>query len=170
MDTLDRLIEHDAWTTRQLLMLCHDHVDEASFTHTFEMGPGSLRDTFAHTIGTMEYWAERISDSPEKSLSCDRMVGQPMTPGTLLSRLDQAAIRLRRVAEDVRDSGRLDEMMLVFFEGGSYTFTRGIALVHVCTHGMHHRAQIINMLRQLGIDHGIEGDAISWEHAMCGPL
>jgi uncharacterized damage-inducible protein DinB len=29
---------------------------------------------------------------------------------------------------------------------------RGAVLTHVTTHGMHHRAQCVNMLRQLGAD------------------
>ena len=33
----------------------------------------------------------------------------------------------------------------------TYTFTRGVTLVHVCTHGTHHRAQCINMLRHLNV-------------------
>ncbi|MCH7793309.1 MAG: hypothetical protein IID31_13640, partial [Planctomycetes bacterium] len=33
----------------------------------------------------------------------------------------------------------------------SYSFTRGGVLTHVATHGMHHRAQCLNMFRSLGI-------------------
>ena len=32
-----------------------------------------------------------------------------------------------------------------------YRFTRGVALVHIATHGMHHRAQCMNMIRHLGL-------------------
>ena len=34
--------------------------------------------------------------------------------------------------------------------GRTIQLTRGAVLVHVTTHGMHHRAQCLNMLRQLG--------------------
>jgi uncharacterized damage-inducible protein DinB len=36
-------------------------------------------------------------------------------------------------------------------EGKVYQFTRGAVLTHVTTHGMHHRAQCLNMLKQLGV-------------------
>ena len=147
MDILDRLLGHDAWTTRELLQLCQNRVDESAFQKSFAIGPGSLHDTFVHIIGTMEYWADRISDRPDESRTCDRMVGERHSPAALRPMLDAAAEGLRRVAEDVRDSGRLDEIMQVTFEARDCRFTRGSALVHVCTHGMHHRAQIINMLQ-----------------------
>jgi DNA-binding FadR family transcriptional regulator len=39
----------------------------------------------------------------------------------------------------------------------------GGAIVHIVTHGMHHRAQLLYMLRLLGVQNLIEGDALSWE-------
>ena len=33
----------------------------------------------------------------------------------------------------------------------SYTFTRAEVLTHVATHGAHHRAQCLNILRHLGV-------------------
>jgi uncharacterized damage-inducible protein DinB len=32
-----------------------------------------------------------------------------------------------------------------------YFFTRGAVITHVTTHGMHHRAQCLNMLKHLGV-------------------
>lgn len=34
--------------------------------------------------------------------------------------------------------------------GKTWSFTRGAVVTHVTTHGMHHRAQCVNMLRRLG--------------------
>ncbi|MBT8485125.1 MAG: DinB family protein [Phycisphaerales bacterium] len=160
MSTLDQLLAHDAWTTQRLLEACGD-LDNERLDRVFDMGPGTVRSTFIHIIGTMEHWADRIAErirtqpAPDPSATID----------DLKRRLEAAAAALRTVAEDVRSSGRGREMMEVTYEGTCYRFTRGIALVHVATHGMHHRAQIINMLRRLGVDHGIEGDAIEWELA-----
>ena len=49
MDLLDRLLAHDAWTTRQLLMACQDLPDEA-LDREFDIDHGSLRQTFAHML------------------------------------------------------------------------------------------------------------------------
>jgi uncharacterized damage-inducible protein DinB len=43
-----------------------------------------------------------------------------------------------------------------------FRFSRRTALVHVCTHGAHHRAQALNMLRHLGVEELPEVDAITW--------
>lgn len=46
-------------------------------------------------------------------------------------------------------------------------FEIGAALVHVTTHGMHHRAQCLNMLRHLGVpgisDRLPEIDPLDWQ-------
>jgi uncharacterized damage-inducible protein DinB len=46
--------------------------------------------------------------------------------------------------------------------GRSYTFTRGGVLTHVTTHGMHHRAQALNMLRQLGVEMLPPSAVVEW--------
>ena len=48
-----------------------------------------------------------------------------------------------------------------------YTFTRGTVLVHLCTHGTHHRAQCLNMLRHLNVprlsDKLPDPSAVDWQ-------
>jgi uncharacterized damage-inducible protein DinB len=44
----------------------------------------------------------------------------------------------------------------------TYTFTRGGVLTHVLTHGMHHRAQCLNMLRQLGVAPLPSSSVVEW--------
>ena len=72
----------------------------------------------------------------------------------------------RRTPEEIRalleeswrelsaEAGRrpLDEMVnRRLRDGRTVVLTRGAVLTHVTTHGMHHRAQCLNMLRQLGV-------------------
>ncbi len=51
--------------------------------------------------------------------------------------------------------------------GQTGRFTLGAALVHVTTHGMHHRAQCLNMLRHQGVpgisDRLPEIDPLDWQ-------
>src|SRR5258706_9805920 len=69
-------------------------------------------------------------------------------PGQLLALLDEewadfsAEARRRPVGEMVTRTMR---------SGKTLQFTRGAAVMQVTTHGMHHRAQCLNMLRQLGV-------------------
>ncbi len=43
MTILDRLLGHDAWTTRQLLLRCRE-LSEEQMSRTFNIGDRNLRD------------------------------------------------------------------------------------------------------------------------------
>jgi uncharacterized damage-inducible protein DinB len=45
----------------------------------------------------------------------------------------------------------------------------GGAIAHALTHSMHHRAQLLYMLRKLGLKTLPEGDVLSWEN-VAGPF
>src|SRR6266567_602782 len=53
MTILDRLLGHDAWTTRQLLLRCRE-LSAEQMTRKFDIGDRSLRETFEHLIVCME--------------------------------------------------------------------------------------------------------------------
>jgi uncharacterized damage-inducible protein DinB len=46
--------------------------------------------------------------------------------------------------------------------GKMYTFTRGAVVTHVTTHGMHHRAQCLNMLRHVGVSPLPPSSVLEW--------
>ena len=80
MDLLDRLLGHDAWTTRQLLLRCRDLTDE-QLDRPFDIGDRSLRETFLHILEIMEVWTDRIATRPIRSL--------PEGPDTVAGLLDR---------------------------------------------------------------------------------
>jgi uncharacterized damage-inducible protein DinB len=158
MTMTDRLLRHNAWATRVLLERCRSLTPQ-QFQQRFDIGPGSLHDALRHIIGAMLRWSDRIADRPVRE-SIERNP-TPQTPEELLALLDQAARELEEVVSRVDRDGRYDEAMRAQFR--SEPFTRGTAIVHVLTHGMHHRAQALNMLRHLGATDLPELDAIEWE-------
>src|SRR5438270_9716075 len=107
VDILDRLLGHDAWTTRQLLIRCRELTD-GQLDRRFDIGDRSLRETFLHMIRAMEAWTDRIAARPVRSLS-----DGPDTIEGLLDRLSLAAKDLADVSRRVRDEGRLDAMFTV---------------------------------------------------------
>lgn len=73
---------------------------------------------------------------------------------------------------DSAASGR-DQSLMEFStpEGAAFTFSRAAAIVHVLTHGVHHRAQCLNMLRRLGRPlTGVDLDPIEWECVQTGQM
>jgi uncharacterized damage-inducible protein DinB len=162
MTIVDRLLEHNTFATGVLIERCRS-LSVEQFTRQFAIGPGSLHDTLRHVVGAMYRWSDRIADrpfqskleTPDRTWTCDE----------LLTALAAASTDLNDAVARVVKEDRLDELMELTVPGYSevFRFTRGTAIVHIATHGVHHRAQALNMLRQLGETDLPDVDAIEWE-------
>ncbi|MFT3683717.1 MAG: DinB family protein [Phycisphaerales bacterium] len=168
---LDVLLRHDHWGTRRVLEVCGELAPE-QFQRRFDMGPGSLHETLTHVVGAMRRWCDRLLQRPIRPAvdNPPRNVGMPSdyrvrTPGEIIALLDEAGAELVSIAADVRRPGGLGlESEITFaLDGTTYRTTRGAAFVHVTTHGTHHRAQCLNMLRQLGVTRLPELTVIDWQ-------
>lgn len=162
-DILNILLAHDAWGTRKLLELCRP-LSHEQFHRRFEIGLGTLHETLTHMVSTMRRWADRLEERPVRP-ALHRIPERPDIPTELADRsvddllalLDAAAKDLAAIAAKWRSrpSGLATTISLDWpaDDGRTkrYTFTRAVVLVHVCTHGMHHRAQVLNMLRHLNV-------------------
>lgn len=151
-----RLLAHDAWATRVLLDRCRSLPAE-QFHARFDIGPGSLHDTFRHIVGAVRRWTDRLADRPLRPRLEE---SGPYAPDELLALLDEAAREFAEMALRIEQHGRLDESLQAPLVGA---FTPGTAIVHVAAHGVHHRAQVLNMLRRLGATDLPDVDPISWE-------
>jgi uncharacterized damage-inducible protein DinB len=163
-EPLSIALEHNSWATREVLRACAV-LDDSQWHRRFEMGPGSLHDTLTHIVGAMFRWADRI-DGPPRVVRPSIEDGTRRTPAELMTLLDGAAPDLAASAERARARG-LETALNVTLGGQAYRFTLGAMLVHVTTHGMHHRAQCLNMLRQLAVpgvsDRLPEIDVLEWQ-------
>jgi len=144
-DPLRILIAHDRWATTQLLDAC-DKLTPEQFHRRFDLGPGSLHDTITHMLAAMRAWTETLAEiEPRPRLDAD---GQQRTPAELRALLEESAdafttqAHRRPLADTVTRRTR---------DGRTLTVTRAAVLLQVTTHGMHHRAQCLNMLKQLGV-------------------
>jgi predicted O-methyltransferase YrrM/uncharacterized damage-inducible protein DinB len=163
-DPTDILFAHNAWATRELLRVC-EKLDDAQWHRRFDIGPGSLHDTLTHIVGAMLRWADRI-DGPPQTVRASIEDGARRSAAQLRALLDDAESSLAASAARARQRG-LDTALDVTLGGTPYRFTLGAMLVHVTTHGMHHRAQCLNMLRRLelpGISDALPDlDALEWQ-------
>ncbi len=168
---LDVLLRHDHWGTRRVLEVCRE-LSAEQFRQRFDMGPGSLHDTLTHVVGAMRRWADRLIQRPIRPAidNPPRNVGMPSeyrvrTPDELISLLDEAAAELAAIAREIERPGGPGLFSQIDFalDGTTYRSTRGAALVHVTTHGTHHRAQCLNMLRRLGVSRLPELTVIDWQ-------
>ncbi|MGH2584918.1 MAG: DinB family protein, partial [Dehalococcoidia bacterium] len=107
MDILDRLLGHDAWTGRVLLLRCQE-LSEAQLDQPFDAGLGSVRATLEHTIGNVETWTALIAGGP---LPEDGQADSPPPSVTaLLARHDAASAAFRSLAQRLAAEGRLDDL------------------------------------------------------------
>lgn len=139
---LDILLAHDRWATGLILEECAILTPE-QFHQRFEIGPGSLHDTTTHMLGAMRFWGDLLADRAERP----RLEGTTNTPAELIKLHDEIAGDLEATAR----KHPLDHTVQRIRQGKTYIFTRGSVLTHVATHGVHHRAQCLNMLRHLGV-------------------
>jgi uncharacterized damage-inducible protein DinB len=155
MDLLDRLLGHDAWTTRQLLLRCSQLTDE-QLDRDFDIAHRSVRATLLHIIRNVETWSQLMAGRPVVHPS-GRSVAE------LIARLDRAAADLATVARIVARQGAWDEKFLDTLDNPPVPKTLGGGIAHAVTHSMHHRAQLLYMLRRLGLEDLPEGDVLTWE-------
>jgi uncharacterized damage-inducible protein DinB len=155
-DPLQILLTHDRWATTQILDACAK-LTEDQFHRRFDIGLGSLHDTLTHIVGVVRAIGETLAGAePTPRLETD---GQRRSPEQLRSLLDESS---RVFAAEARRRP-LDEMITRRTrDGRTLHMTRGAILVHVATHGMHHRAQSLNMLRQLGVTPLPPSSVVEW--------
>lgn len=122
----------------------------------FEMGLGSVRKNLQHMIDAERWWLLNWKNdraafpSGEEPRSLSEMVEQ------------YAAVRQQRDAFiQSLDEGTADRVVCVTAGGPETCFRVTESLLQLCGHGTHHRAQCVNMLRQLEIP--VDGiDLILW--------
>jgi uncharacterized damage-inducible protein DinB len=160
MDILDRLLGHDTWTTRQLLLACQSLPDDL-LDKEFDIDHRSLRETFVHMIGNMEIWTD---------LLCERTVQKRRgsTIPELLERLSIVSRDFTHLARKIAREGHYDDCFIDTLDNPPQEKTFGGAIGHVITHNMHHRAQIMFLMERVGLNDHIEGDLLSWESISFG--
>ena len=159
MNLLERLIGHDTWTTRRLLELSGTLTDE-QLDREFDIGHGNVRKTFDHMVWNVECWTDLMMSRTVRPRSSDCALT------ALTSRFDEAAHKYESAAPLIFEQDRLDDVFTDTLDNPPQSKSYGGLIVHLATHGMHHRAQLLYMLRRLGVEELPEGDVLTWEQTV----
>lgn len=148
------LLAHHRWANR-LVLEPAARLDDAALARTFEMGCVTLLATYTHLLGAVRAWTDALEgrEPPRERL-------EEVKP-TMPELLDLAETVADEFDAAVLDRP-LDEIITRVRRGRRYAFTRGGVLIHVTTHGVHHRAQCLNMMRHLGVDPLPDPSVLSW--------
>lgn len=157
---VDVLLAHDRWATTNVLEACASLPPER-FHRSFEMGPGSLHDTITHMLAAMQAWGDMLAGREIR----ERLEGEQRTAEQLLTLHHEVSDEFEQAVR----AHPIDEPVTAERRGQSFTFARGGVLTHVTTHGMHHRAQCLNMLRQLGVEKLPPNSVVEWMLMADGP-
>lgn len=160
MNLVDCLLGHDAWTTKRILDICAK-LSVAELDRDFDIGHRTLRGTLDHIIHNMEIWSALMAQQ-EFERSTDQTISG------MAQRLANAESRLRKVAQDVAESNAWNETWYDHLDRPPGEKRFGTSIAHLITHSMHHRAQLLYMLRLCGVRDLPEGDVFSWEAETAG--
>jgi uncharacterized damage-inducible protein DinB len=156
-DLLDRLLEHDAWTTRRVLDFAQT-LTNAQLDHDFDIGHRTVRETLEHIIGNIEVWIDLMVTRP---VSQQPEVRQSIVE--LRRRFEAAFSDFARVAREVRDAQRLNDTYVDVLDQPPQRKSYAGTVLHIVTHDHMHRAELLHMLQRLGVQGLIEGDVLGWE-------
>lgn len=134
------------WANEKILAAA-EPLDDAALDRPLELGLGTLRRTVLHVEGAERNWLENWMQGSKPGF-----LVRPETIGIAELRAkwrDTARIRNAFLAT-LDDAALLREILAQPEEGIRLHYRLGAIMLHVNTHGTHHRAQALNMLRQLG--------------------
>jgi len=140
------LFVHNDWA-RDGLMALAAPLDDRQLDQPFPIGAGSLRATLQHHYGAERAWAERTGTPGVAALPR----ADTLTAVADLTRAAQSLAGARRAWLATLSDGDLRrDVTYADRDGKTQTGVLGDILLHLCNHGVHHRAQAVNMLRHIG--------------------
>jgi len=136
------MFSHNLWANLRLLERCAE-LDSEQLDATMSGGFGSIRDTLQHIVTSELSYFSRIS------------TGQP-------SRQSKGELTISEMLESVQMTGsgliewatkvKPDDTVLLDWRGTPRQVPKTIILTQVINHATEHRAQIMAILTQLGIE------------------
>ena len=143
-DTLTTLFSHNLWANLCLFEACAGLTDEqldATLIGTF----GTIRETLQHIVTAEQSYFARISTGQPRR----RVEGAPpLTMDQMIESLRTTGGGLIEWAPKVQT----DEVVAVNWDGAVKQISKAVILTQAINHATEHRAQIMAILTQLGIE------------------
>lgn len=161
LDLLQRLHQHRAWVNGNLLTAAAALSDE-QLRSPYQIGQGSIWNSLTHLYAAEFVWLETLLGNEDSLVPGDvagKLPGNQQGEGGITG-LDD--LRQKWSALDQRWTNYLASLTPESLEdvvhrkssttGQRFGTRRADVLLHVCTHAHYTAAQVINMLRQAGVD------------------
>ncbi len=162
IELLQRLHQHRAWVNGNLLNAAAS-LDDRQLRSPFQIGQGSIWKSLVHLYAAEYVWLETLLGNEEFLVPGDlpgKLPGNQQGEGGITS-LDE--LRKKWSSLEQRWVGYLAALTpaaleeLVYRKSsrpglGRFGTRRSDVLLHVCTHAHYTAAQVVNMLRQIGME------------------
>lgn len=147
LQTADDYFAYLDFARDHLLRLSAPLNDDA-LRRPFAIGLGSLLETIRHLYLAERVWYQRWAPTEFSGLPAPESLGSiAQLADAFQSGSGARANWLRGLPPDALSR----DVSYTTSRGESFSHPLGELILHVCTHGAHHRAQALNMLRQLGV-------------------
>ncbi|SRR5579875_373644 len=160
IELLQRLHQHRTWVNGNLLTAAANLSDE-QLQSPFPIGQGSIWRSLLHLYAAEYVWLEALLGNEQFLVPGDlpgKLPGNQQGEGGVT---DLADLRLKWSALEQRWIGYLASLTPASLEevvyrksssGQRFGTCRSDVLLHVCTHAHYTAAQVVNMLRHIGIE------------------
>ncbi len=143
---IEDLYRANEWAHGKLFRLCDGLTDEQLDTKR-ELGMGSLRATLFHVLAAEEIWYDRWTAGQTKPFPIDPA---GISPKDIEERLTVVAAKRRELIDRERADGWTRVVRYKDLRGNEHSRELAGLLLHVANHGVHHRAQALNYLKEFG--------------------
>jgi uncharacterized damage-inducible protein DinB len=161
VELLQRLHQHRAWVNANLLNAA-TALSEEQLRAPFQVGQGSVWKSLVHLYAAEYVWLEALHGDEDFRVPGDlpgKLPGNQQGEGGVT---DLDDLRQKWLALEQRWVGYLAGLTSAALEEivyrksslgwGRYGTRRSDVLLHVCTHAHYTAAQVVNMLRQIGVE------------------
>jgi len=146
--TLRAYFRYGDWAQRRVLAVAVELSDEA-LNRPFEIGPGTVRRALLHIRDGEQWWYENWTRPIPGEIA---KLPETTAVRELARLFDATALARNAYLDRLRDEDLLRVVGANVAPDVRLKFRLGETLLQLCVHGTHHRAQVLNMLRQLGAD------------------
>ncbi|HEX3727769.1 MAG TPA: DinB family protein [Pirellulales bacterium] len=159
LDPFRRLHAHRMWANRQL-MAAAQAIDNEQLHRALAIGQATIWKSLLHLYAAEYVWLEALQGHEQFSIPGDRLDQLPGTQQAEGGIASLTGLRAKWNALDQRWQQYLDQLspddlrrdVAKVSANGLRTSTHlSDVLLHVCTHAHYTAAQVINMLRQVGV-------------------
>jgi uncharacterized damage-inducible protein DinB len=161
VELIQRLHRHRAWVNGNLLTAAAD-LSDGQLRSPFAIGQGSIWKSLVHLYAAEYVWLEALLGNEEFIVPGDlpgKLPGNQQGQGGVTDLTD---LRLKWSELEKRWTGYLGSLSSAALEevvyrksaslGTRFGTRRSDVLLHVCTHAHYTAAQVVNMLRQTGVE------------------